>query len=45
MYWLGQVRQKPSLRVTGHSASYLALKLVYELLEAVDLQPPLQLSL
>lgn len=33
------------LRGTGHPAPYLALKLVYELLEAVDLQPPLQLSL
>lgn len=41
MYWLGHVRQTSSLKGTSHPASHLALKLVYELLEAVDLQLPL----
>lgn len=44
MHWLGHVPQKSS-RGTGHPATYLAFKLVYELLEAIDLQPPLQFCL
>lgn len=45
VYWCGQVPQKSSLRGTGPPATYLAFQLVYELLEAVDLQPPLLLGL
>ena len=35
----------PQAQGTGHTATHLALQLVDELLETVDLEPPVHLSL
>jgi hypothetical protein len=43
--WFEQMPGTISPRVTGHLATHLAVKLVYELLETVDLQSPLHLCL
>lgn len=42
---LGRFQEGPPPRSTGHSAAHLALELVDELLETVNLEPPLPLSL
>lgn len=42
---LGRFQEGPPPWGTGHSAAHLALELVDELLETVNLEPPLHLSL